>query len=195
MYRINELFYSLQGEGFWSGRPAVFIRFSGCNLKCPFCDTDHTAHVLMSVEDIVNEVKKYPTDFIVLTGGEPALYVDEDIINALHKCGKYISIETNGTHPVLESIDWITLSPKDSFVANAKVVIDSCNEIKIVYDGNNEDVILAYSDFPANYYYVQPCDMGEQSASRKIMAMAIEFCLKHPLWSLSLQQHKIVGIQ
>ena len=112
MRKINEIFYSLQGEGFHTGTPAVFIRFSGCNLKCPFCDTHHEEGTLMSDEEILAEVRKYPARTVILTGGEPSLWIDEELINLLHQAGKFICIETNGTHPLPDGIDWITCSPK-----------------------------------------------------------------------------------
>ena len=102
MYRINEIFYSLQGEGYHSGMPAVFVRFSGCNLRCAFCDTQHQNGTMMSLQDIVNEVNKYPiAPLLVLTGGEPSLFIDEAFVAELkQKTGKKIAIETNGTRPL-----------------------------------------------------------------------------------------------
>ena len=112
MKKINEIFYSLQGEGFHVGTPAVFVRFSGCNLKCEFCDTRHGEGVMMSDEEILEQVCQYPCKTVILTGGEPGLWVDEDLVAALHKAGKYVCIETNGTCVLPESIDWVTCSPK-----------------------------------------------------------------------------------
>ena len=98
MRKINEIFYSLQGEGYHTGTPAVFIRFSGCNLKCSFCDTRHEEGVLMSDDEIIAEVRKYPAVTVILTGGEPSLWIDEIFIDCLHQAGKYVCIETNGTN-------------------------------------------------------------------------------------------------
>ena len=110
-YRINEIFYSLQGEGRHTGRAAVFVRFSGCNLKCPFCDTDFKAYRELTVDDIIAAVSEWRAcGFVVLTGGEPSLQVDESLIEALHHEGFYIAIETNGTCPLPSAIDWVTLS-------------------------------------------------------------------------------------
>ena len=100
MRKINEIFYSLQGEGYHTGTPAVFIRFSGCNLKCSFCDTRHEEGVLMSDDEIIAEVGKYPAVTVILTGGEPSLWIDEVFIDRLHQAGKYVCIETNGTNPL-----------------------------------------------------------------------------------------------
>ena len=95
MRKINEIFYSLQGEGYHTGTPAVFIRFSGCNLKCDFCDTRHEEGEMMTDEDIVNEIGKYPAVMVILTGGEPSLWIDDAFIDLLHRAGKYVCIETN----------------------------------------------------------------------------------------------------
>ena len=100
MRKINEIFYSLQGEGFHTGTPALFIRFSGCNLKCSFCDTKHEEGEWMSDEDIVAKAKECPAKMVVLTGGEPSLWIDEAFVEKLHQAGKYVCIETNGTHPI-----------------------------------------------------------------------------------------------
>ena len=105
-YRIHEIFYSLQGEGANTGMPAVFVRFSGCNLHCPFCDTDFASYQEMEVEEILDSIEEYPSDFIVLTGGEPSLQIDNALIEALHEHDKVIAIETNGTHSLPADIDW-----------------------------------------------------------------------------------------
>ena len=125
MKRVNDIFYSLQGEGRNTGRAAIFIRFAGCNLKCPFCDTDFAQYEEMSDEDILNRIKSYPSHFVVLTGGEPSLQVDRQLVDLLHKHGYELAMETNGTHPIVDGIDWITCSPKGN------TVIKRCNELKL----------------------------------------------------------------
>ncbi|MDE5710447.1 MAG: 7-carboxy-7-deazaguanine synthase QueE, partial [Bacteroides sp.] len=112
MRKINEIFYSLQGEGYHTGTPAVFVRFSGCNLKCPFCDTQHEEGTQMSDDEILEEVGKYPATTVILTGGEPSLWIDRGFIELLHRAGKYVCIETNGTRLLPDNIDWVTCSPK-----------------------------------------------------------------------------------
>ena len=131
-YHVNEIFYSLQGEGFWTGRPAVFVRFSGCNLKCPFCDTVHNRSKVYTLDSLCEKVDGFNCNFVVLTGGEPSLSVDDSLVEALHKRNKFLAIETNGTQKLPENIDWITLSPKDAFVGNGKVILERANELKIV---------------------------------------------------------------
>lgn len=104
MKKVNEIFYSIQGEGYHTGTPAVFVRFSGCNLKCPFCDTQHEDGILMSDEEILSEVGKYPAVMVILTGGEPSLWIDREFVDRLHRIGKYVCIETNGTRSLPNNI-------------------------------------------------------------------------------------------
>lgn len=191
--KINEIFYSLQGEGHFTGRPAIFIRFAGCNLRCPFCDTDFTSYTEMSVAEILEAIASYPAHFVVLTGGEPSLQLTPEFITALKEADYYLSIETNGTHPLPAGIDWITLSPKSVFVKHADVVLEHCNELKLVYSGKvNPEAFLS---IPADEYYLQPCDTGNDMANEVILQTTIDYCKKHPIWSLSLQMHKVVGIR
>ena len=180
MRKINEIFYSLQGEGFHTGTPAVFIRFSGCNLKCSFCDTLHESGVMMSDEEIIQEIEKYPARMVVLTGGEPSLWIDKTFIDLLHSAGKYVCIETNGTRLLPENIDWVTCSPK----IGAKVVKQRMDEVKVVYEG--QDVAL-YESLVADHYFLQPC-------SCKNTQETVACVMKHPKWRLSLQTHKLIAI-
>ena len=116
MRKINEIFYSLQGEGFHTGTPCVFIRFSGCNLKCRFCDTKHEDGTMMTDEEILDYISQFPSNNIILTGGEPSLWIDQSLIDKLHEAGKYIALETNGTNTLPSGIDWITCSPKEGSI-------------------------------------------------------------------------------
>lgn len=194
MYRINEIFYSLQGEGRWAGRPAVFVRFSGCNLKCPFCDTDFNDFTEMTADGILQEVLKLSPccRFIVFTGGEPSLQLDERLTALFHAHGYYLSMETNGTHPVPVGIDWVTCSPKAAFVAQGTPVIKRAQEVKVVFDGKHE---VSDCGIAADYYYVQPCDVGDKERNADILRQTIAFALDHPQWQLSLQQHKIINVR
>lgn len=180
MRKINEIFYSLQGEGFHTGTPALFIRFSGCNLKCSFCDTKHEEGEWMSDEDIVAKAKECPAKMVVLTGGEPSLWIDEAFVEKLHQAGKYVCIETNGTHPIPDSVDWITCSPK-----GAPVVLTQIDEVKVVYTGDED--VEPYLTLPAQVHFLQPC-------SCKNTQEVVAYIQEHPQWRLSLQTHKWIGI-
>lgn len=202
-YRINEIFYSLQGEGFYTGVPAAFIRFSGCNLHCPFCDTDHGAGTIMSPDEIISAIAAYPSRHVVLTGGEPSLFVDDALVSALHGAGRYIAVETNGTHALPAGIDWITCSPKYGLAqagdwpdamesAASDIRLDRCNELKVVYIGQDMSV---YGKIKAAHHFLQPCDTGDPDENSRLLSEAIEYCKAHPSWRLSLQTHKLMGIR
>ena len=141
MYKVNEIFCSLQGEGYNTGTASVFIRLSGCNLHCAFCDTRHEEGTMMSLPEIVEQVMQYPkAPLIVLTGGEPSLWIDEDFVMGLKQMtGKRIAIETNGTRPLPHGIDWVTLSPKTGLgnSGDLPVVLTRCDELKVVYLGQD----------------------------------------------------------
>ena len=195
--RVNEIFYSLQGEGYYSGTPAVFVRLSGCNLRCPFCDTRHEHCTEMSENDIVSAVKQYPARHVVITGGEPALQLTESLVDALHADGRYVAVETNGTRPLPENVDWVTLSPKSSYVDDAEVVLTHADEIKVIYDGiHDPNSQLSTLNFqPSTLLFLQPCDTGDAVRNRQITAATVEYIKRHPEWRLSLQIHKILNIQ
>lgn len=185
MYRINEIFYSLQGEGYHTGRAAVFVRFAGCNLHCAFCDTDHSASIPMSAAEIAEQVFTFSADphtLIVLTGGEPSLQVDEALLRELHRHGQTIAIETNGTRPIPDAIDWVTVSPK----ADGTVVLNKADEVKVVY--LDQEVQHWLKDIRATHYYLQPCSCANTQ-------QVVEYILLHPEWRLSLQAHKYINIQ
>lgn len=197
MRKINEIFYSLQGEGRNTGMAAVFVRFSGCNLRCSFCDTDHESGSMMTDEQIVAEVMKYPqAAIIVLTGGEPSLFIDYDFVARLKKeTGMKIAIETNGTHPLPDNLDWVTLSPKTGFPGAdaAPVVVKKCNELKVVYMG--QPLSPYTKEYEAEFYYLQPCDTSSVQQNRSNILATIEAVKSNPQWILSLQTHKFVGIR
>ncbi len=145
MRKINELFYSLQGEGFHTGTPAVFIRFSGCNLKCDFCDTRHESGTLMTDEELLERVSAFPCRMVILTGGEPGLWIDDDLVEKLHALGKYVAIETNGTCVLPEAIDWVTCSPKQGGKLNVKRI----DEVSGLYRSRARCGILSCPACPA----------------------------------------------
>lgn len=196
-YPVNEIFYSLQGEGYYTGTSAVFVRFAGCNLRCPFCDTDHAASQPMSADDILEAIAPYPAKMVVLTGGEPSLYVDEELVNRLHAADKYLTIETNGTHPLPQGIDWVTLSPKfhafpAAQSAKARPVLTCCDELKLLYLGRE---LPDVSFIQARHYFLQPCDTGDAAECSRLLRSAVSYCLEHPEWRLSLQTHKLIGVR
>ena len=141
MRKINEIFYSLQGEGYHTGTPAIFVRFSGCNLKCDFCDTQHEEGKMMTDDEIIAEVKKYPAVTVVLTGGEPSLWIDDELIDRLHQAGKYV-----------------TCSPKQG----AKLAIDRMDEVKVVYEGQD---ISIFELLPAEHFFLQPCSCSNTAST------------------------------
>ena len=195
MYRINEIFYSLQGEGFHTGTPAVFVRFSGCNMHCSFCDTQHQTGEIISLQEIVDEVNKYPiAPIVVLTGGEPSLFIDEAFVVELkQKTGKKISIETNGTRLLPINLDWVTFSPKSAFEGGdiEPCVLTHCDELKVVYLGQD---LAQYDGIEAKYRFLQPCFVEDLEQRKAIMQACVEAVKRHPNWRLSLQIHRVLNI-
>ncbi|MDE5821023.1 MAG: 7-carboxy-7-deazaguanine synthase QueE [Paramuribaculum sp.] len=187
MLRVNEIFYSLQGEGYYTGMPAVFLRLSGCNMNCSFCDTDHSLYTEMSTGEIIEEINRFPSKHIVITGGEPALQLTDSFIEELHKHDFYIQVETNGTLRLPEKIDWITCSPKSD-----KAALKRVNEIKIIYDGVKP---IFTPEIEAEIYCLQPLDCGDKKKNQDILQATIEYILKNPQWRLSLQTHKLLDIK
>lgn len=183
-YRINEIFASLQGEGFWTGTPAVFVRMAGCNRACPFCDTDFSAYTLMTAEEIVTQISPYNIDTVIITGGEPALQLDDNLVEALHRAGKRVHVETNGTLPLPDGVDWVTCSPKQG-----PWLIRRVDELKVVYQGQSTAELddLVHRLRPA-HRFLQPC-WGDDPLD------TIEYIMQHPLWRLSLQSHKLINIK
>ena len=198
MYKVNEIFYSLQGEGFWTGTPMAFVRLSGCNLKCPFCDTDHSGFQEMTADEIVKAVSAVGGGCrrICLTGGEPSLQADEELISAFHAAGFTVHMETNGTRPIPPGVDWVTLSPKDQvagLTGNGTVVLGRADEVKLVLAPGVEP--SAWEAFPATWHFLQPCDVADPVRNREILRLTIEYIQLHPSWRLSLQTHKFLGIR
>lgn len=187
-YRINEIFYSLQGEGYHTGMPAVFVRFSGCNLRCPFCDTEFADYREMDAEEIAEEVERLVPQgnalpLIVLTGGEPSQQADEALVARLHKTGMAVCMETNGTHALPQGIDWVTCSPK----AGSHVVLEEADELKIVLTDDCQPEQWA-ERIKARHLFLQPCSCRNTEA-------VVEYILSHPQWRLSLQTHKYLNIR
>ena len=191
--KVNEIFYSLQGEGHWTGTAATFVRLAGCNLRCPFCDTDHSASREISEEEIAEAVSAHPSTRVVITGGEPALQLTASLVEKLHRAGKIVHIETNGTLPLPDGIDWVTCSPKD-----APLALTRADEVKAVYEQRpdmHERLAAIEAAIGATDYFLQPCDTGDPALNRRLTAEAIDYCKAHPRWRLSLQTHKLLGIR
>lgn len=195
--KVNEIFYSLQGEGRWTGTPAVFVRLSGCNMSCDFCDTRHNEGFELTEEEIVTKVSEYPAAIVVITGGEPTLQLTERLVDGIHSIGKRVHIETNGSialgKELLEAIDWITCSPKKGMVPE----IQHIDELKVVFDVNNVDEIEELSKIvvKSGEYYLQPCDRGDSERNKPITSECIKYIMANPIWKLSLQTHKLIGIK
>ena len=229
-YRINNIFYSLQGEGRNTGRAAAFVRFAGCNLRCPFCDTEFDSYREMTADEILQEIARLssfhsplssfhsplPSRFIVLTGGEPTLQVDEHFVDLLHQEGYEVAMESNGTRPAPRNLDWLTVSPKvvdrgRSMVDGGWWMVDgegkAPDEIKIVFEENTAEMLSSpasplssllshLSSLPSPpLLYLQPCDTGDSARNAFILQQCISYIKQHPQWRLSLQTHKLIGIE
>lgn len=179
-YRVNEIFYSLQGEGVHTGAAVVFVRFSGCNKRCSFCDTDFASSTPMSASDIVAAAERFPSRIVVLTGGEPAMQVDDELVASLHDAGFTIHIETNGSLPLPEGIDWVTCSPKDRDIR-----VQRADEVKLVFTGDDPE--WAASLFDGARLSLQPLSCLNTAA-------VVDYIKSHPWWRLSLQTHKLIDI-
>lgn len=201
MRKINEIFYSLQGEGHHTGYPSVFLRFAGCNLNCPFCDTRHENGIHMDDDSIVHAVKLYTAEWIVITGGEPSLSIDADFIHLLKRAtGKKIAIETNGTKLLPNGIDWVTVSPKCGICGSTseeagRVVVRHADEIKVVDVGQDLD---PYFSLPCRQeetlMYLQPCYVDDPATNEANRLRTVRRVLADPRWTLSVQLHRFLGI-
>jgi len=212
-YTIKEIYYTLQGEGANTGRPAVFCRFTGCNLwsghetdrhsaVCQFCDTDFVGTdgtgggVFPNADAVAKAIAAtWPTNgttregerLVVFTGGEPLLQLDAAIVNAAHNEGFTIAIETNGTRSAPPGIDWICMSPK----AGTEIELRTGNELKLVFPQAGAEP-EQYASLNFEHFFLQPMDGPNVKANTE---QAIAYCLKHPRWQLSLQQHKLLGLR
>ncbi|MCU0834300.1 MAG: 7-carboxy-7-deazaguanine synthase [Chromatiaceae bacterium] len=210
-YSVKEIFYTLQGEGANSGRPAVFCRFAGCNLWsgrerdrgkafCQFCDTDfrgtdgqHGGKYPKS-DELANRIAvTWPAGpngsgrpFVVCTGGEPLLQLDEGLIRALHARGFEVAVETNGTRPPPPGVDWICVSPK----ADAELALLSGNELKLVYPQEKAPP-ERFEHLTFDYFFLQPMDGPNRAEHTR---QVVDYCKAHPRWRVSLQTHKLLGI-
>jgi 7-carboxy-7-deazaguanine synthase len=194
-YPIVEIFHSVQGEGYHTGIPHVFVRFGNCNLRCEWCDTNFLEYEMRDLEDIVSEVSSYNCDRVIFTGGEPALQDLGSIGMELKKLGLHISIETNGTIPVDPIVDWICVSPKDQLYPDAVIRQRSGNELKVVYCGQD---LSMYDELRTGFehHFLQPCYMEAESveSNGSSFRMVESLVKRTPGWRLSLQTHKWMGV-
>lgn len=194
-YPIVEIFHSVQGEAFHAGMPHVFIRFGNCNLRCEWCDTDFLKFEEMELSDIVKQVLQYDCKRVIFTGGEPCLQDLNTIGSELKKHGINLSVETNGTIPVPEIIDWICVSPKDQIYSNVAIKQRFGDELKVVYCGQD---LSMYDDLKDGFehHFLQPCYMENDSIEQNGKSFAaVESVVKNsPGWRLSLQTHKWMGV-
>lgn len=209
-YAVKELFYTLQGEGAQSGRPAVFLRFAGCNLwtgreedrahaTCQFCDTDFVgldgdgggrfadARALADAVAAAWPTSAHEGRYVVCTGGEPLLQVDAALTDALHDRGFTVAVETNGTQPLPPGVDWVCVSPK----AHAPMVLAAGDELKLVYPQATAPP-ERFAGLAFRHFYLQPMDGPDREANTQA---AVAYCLAHPQWRLSVQMHKVVGVR
>lgn len=210
-YSVKEIYYTLQGEGANTGRAAVFCRFAGCNLwsgreedrtdaVCRFCDTDFVGTdgpgggKFVAADDLAAAVAEKWTQagsmaarpLVVCTGGEPMLQLDKELVEALHRQGFEVAVETNGTCPCPDGIDWVCLSPK----AGTELAVTSGNELKLVYPQPGAEPEL-YAGLAFEHFFLQPMDGPNRAANTE---RAIRYCLENSQWRLSLQTHKLIGI-
>jgi 7-carboxy-7-deazaguanine synthase len=211
-YQVKELFYTLQGEGANTGRAAIFCRFAGCNLwsgreedrakaVCQFCDTDFvgidglnggrfaSANELVSRVALLwpmSNITPHPKPLVVCTGGEPLLQLDETLVKEFHTAGFDIAIETNGTILPPPEVDWICVSPK----AGSELILTTGDEIKLVFPQRGAEPTL-YAHLGFRNFFLQPMDGPDRDRNTKL---AVQYCLKHPQWRLSLQTHKFIGL-
>ena len=208
MYSVKEIFYTLQGEGANAGTPAVFCRFAGCNLwsgreqdrasaVCRFCDTEFVgtdgvgggrfatpADLVRALQSVLPTAAATP--LVVCTGGEPLLQLDSPLVEAMHRAGFRIAVETNGTQVPPPGIDWICVSPK----AGAPLLLDRGNELKLVFPQPGAEP-PAFERLAFEHFFLQPMDGPAKRANTRL---AVDYCLAHPRWRLSLQSHKLIGI-
>ena len=195
-YPIVEIFHSIQGEGYHTGRPSVFIRFGGCNLRCSWCDTDFDTSHMMTLQEIVNEVTGFDCKHVIYTGGEPALQKLGPLSESLRSHGCHLSIETNGTIALQEDwVDWICVSPKHQVEKNAAVRQTTGDELKVVYVGQP---LGMYDELVSGFdhLFLQPCydETRTVEENGRMFNSTCEIVKSEPHWRLSLQTHKWMGI-
>lgn len=190
--KVNEIFYSLQGEGHRSGEPSIFVRLSGCDMECGFCDTEFESGKEMSVDEIHNTIAAWPCRWIVWTGGEPLLQLTQQAVGFFNKLGYYQAIETNGNHTAPDGLSWIACSPKVAEHVLKKNFPDGVDELRYVRHAGQPAVPVP--SITAKEYYLSPMFKGDKIDSANLRN-CIRLCLENPQWRLSVQMHKLFKIQ
>lgn len=194
---VNEIFYSLQGEGQHMGRASIFIRLSKCNLRCSFCDTEFDSGEEMSLDEIRDAIAVYPAKRIIWTGGEPTLQLREEVVAYFKELGYYQAIETNGTRPVPRGIDYITCSPKrEALGLLHRNFPDGVGEFRFPV-GRGIDLPPAVSELPpAGAYLLSPIFVGDTQGEvdPEAVDLCVNYILEHPEWAFSIQMHKLIHI-
>ena len=196
-YPIVEIFNSVQGEGYHTGTPSIFIRFGGCNLQCSWCDTDFSKWDRMSITEIMTVLEQWTTRRIIYTGGEPAMQKLRPLSNELHSRGYNIAIETNGTIKLKEGlVDWICVSPKDMLYPEFSIKQRKGDELKVVYTGQD---LSMYDNLKKGFdnLFLQPCydEAKDAGTNGETFHSTFDVVMQNPGWNLSLQTHKWLGVE
>jgi organic radical activating enzyme len=189
--RVNEIFYSIQGEGARAGEPSIFIRLAGCDLACSFCDTEFESGKEISLVDLLNEIAPLPCKWIVWTGGEPMLQITYEIVEYFHAAGYKQAIESNGNHPIPETIDWRVVSPKVAEHVVKRHNPKGVDELRYVRHAGHQSVPAPA--IKAKVYYLSPIFNGNTPDVANIKH-CMNLALANPQWRLSLQIHKLLGV-
>lgn len=192
--KINEIFYSLQGEGANAGMPAIFIRLAHCNTKCHFCDTEFDSFSVFTQDGLLENIKQYNCKNIIWTGGEPTIHLNNDIVLYFKRHGYYQAIETNGIIPAPKDIDYISLSPKCSLVAVMKNYPDGVDEIRLAFNADMKSLPMKAKLPNAKHYFLSPIFDGDE-LNQNNLKHCINIIMDNPGWKLSIQQHKIWNLQ
>jgi 7-carboxy-7-deazaguanine synthase len=189
--RVNEIFYSIQGEGARAGEPSIFIRLSGCDLACGFCDTEFKSGKDMTLPELRNYIQRWPCRWIVWTGGEPMLQLNDATIEYFKECGYKQACESNGNHKIPRQLDWIVVSPKVAEHVLARHFPEGVDELRYVRHSGQPSV--PEPAITAKHYYLSPIFNG-QVPNRENVMHCMELILANPKWKLSLQLHKLIGV-
>lgn len=190
---VKEIFYSLQGEGGRQGEASVFVRLTGCNLKCTFCDTDFNGGMIMSVDQILAQISTYPCRWIIWTGGEPMLQLNDEIVSFFNRNGFFQAIESNGHYALAGLLDYTVVSPKGD-IGYARLINPKVNEIRLPV--RKGDCLPELALLPeAEHYFLSPVFTGEEGSTQENIDYCVSQIKRDNLWRLSVQMHKLIGIE